>query len=93
MAKTPAVLKQKLIAIIKNDYEECQFYQASTQMLINQIKDIVTLMEKDDVEFDTLRDEIGQIGMFLSNSEKRLEEVEQCYTRLVETLAGGKPKG
>ncbi len=92
MAQTPAVLKQKLISIIKNDYEECQFYVASTQMLVNQIKDLVTLMEKDDVAFDTLRDEIGQVGMFLSNSEKRLEEVEQCYTRLVETLAGGKPK-
>lgn len=92
MANTPAVLKQKLISIIKNDYEECQFYLASTHMLLNQIKDLVTLMEKDEVEFDTLRDEIGQIGIFLSNSEKRLEEVDQCYTKLVEALAGGKPK-
>jgi len=92
MANTPAVLKQKLISIIKNDYEECQFYLASTHLLINKIKDLVTLMEKEEVEFDTLRDEIGQIGIFLSNSEKRLEEVDQCYTKLVETLAGGKPK-
>jgi hypothetical protein len=92
MAHTPAPLKQKLIAIIKNDYEDCQFYMASTHMLINKIKDLVTLMEKDDVEFDALRDEIGQIGIFLSNSEKRLEEVDQCYTKLVEALAGGKPK-
>lgn len=92
MARTPAVLKQKLISIIKNDYEDCQFYTASTHMLVNKIKDLVTLMEKDDLEFDALRDEIGQIGMFLSNAEKRLEEVDRCYTRLVEELAGGKPK-
>lgn len=92
MAQTPALLKQKLIGIIKNDYEECQFYMASTHMLINKIKDLALLMEKDDLEFDLLRDEIGQIGIFLSNAEKRLEEVDQCYTKLVEALAGGKPK-
>jgi hypothetical protein len=92
MANTPPALKQKLISIIRTDYEECQFYLASTHLLINQIKDLASFLEKDEVDFDKLRDEIGQIGIFLGNSERRLEEVEQCYTMLVETLAGGKPK-
>ena len=35
MAKLQAQLKQKLISIIKKDYEECQFYMASTNMLIH----------------------------------------------------------
>jgi hypothetical protein len=61
MARIPALLKQKLISIIKKDYEDCQFY------------------------------EIGEVGLFISNSEKRLEEVEECYTKLVEALAEGKP--
>ena len=91
MAKLPAVLKQKLISIIKKDYEECQFYTASTNMLIHKIQDIAVSLEKEDLEFDKLRDEIGEIGLFISNSEKRLEEVEECYTKLVEALADGKP--
>ena len=91
MATTPTLLKQKLISIIKKDYEECQFYTASTNMLIHKIQDIALSLEKEDLEFEKLRDGIGEIGLFISNSEKRLEEVEECYTKLVEALAEGKP--
>jgi hypothetical protein len=91
MARIPALLKQKLISIIKKDYEDCQFYMASTNMLLHKIQDIAVALEKDDLEFDKLRDEIGEVGLFISNSEKRLEEVEECYTKLVEALAEGKP--
>jgi hypothetical protein len=91
MANAPVRLKQKLISIIKKDYEECQFYMASTNMLIHKIQDIAALLEKGEVEFDKLRDEIGEVGLFISNAEKRLEEVEECYTKLVEALADGKP--
>ena len=91
MARIPTLLKQKLISIIKKDYEDCQFYMASTNMLLHKIQDISLSLEKDELEFDKLRDEIGEVGLFISNSEKRLEEVEECYTKLVEALAEGKP--
>jgi hypothetical protein len=91
MARIPTLLKQKLISIIKKDYEDCQFYMASTNMLLHKIQDIALSLEKDELEFDKLRDEIGEVGLFISNSEKRLEEVEECYTKLVEALAEGKP--
>jgi len=37
--------------------------------------------------FEQLKDEVGQIGIFLGNAEKRLQEVEDCYTRLIDALA------
>jgi hypothetical protein len=92
MAGIPTLLKKNLISIIKKDYEECQFYMASTNMLINKIQDIAASLEKDDLDFNTLRDEIGEVGLFISNAEKRLLEVEECYTKLVEALSDGKPK-
>ena len=93
MANTPTILKQKLVSIIKKDYEECQFYMASTNMLLNKIKDLTLLLEQEVLDFDRLRDEIGGIGIYLSNAEKRLEEVEECYTKLVEALAESKDQG
>lgn len=92
MAGIPTLLKKNLISIIKKDYEECQFYMASTNMLIHKIQDIAASLEKDSLDFNTLRDEIGEVGLFISNAEKRLLEVEECYTKLVEALSDGKPK-
>ena len=90
--KTSATLKKRLITIIKDDYEECQFYIASSHMLINKIKDLTEIINQQETDFNKLRDEIGEIGIFISNAEKRLEEVEECYTKLVEALAEEKPK-
>ncbi|MBN2108737.1 MAG: hypothetical protein JW832_15030 [Deltaproteobacteria bacterium] len=91
MAGIPTQLKKNLLSIIKKDYEECQFYMASTNMLIHKIQNIAASLEKDSLDFNTLRDEIGEVGLFVSNAEKRLLEVEECYTKLVEALADGKP--
>jgi hypothetical protein len=91
MAGIPTTLKKNLISIIKKDYEECQFYMASTNMLIHKLQNIAASLEKDELDFNKLRDEIGEVGLFISNAEKRLAEVEECYTKLVEALADGKP--
>jgi hypothetical protein len=92
MAGIPTLLKKNLLSIIKKDYEECQFYMASTNMLIHKIQDIAASLEKDSLDFNALRDEIGEVGLFINNAEKRLLEVEECYTKLVEALSDGKPK-
>ena len=85
-------LKQKLLTVLKDDYEECQFFTASSQLLINKIKDISDGIESKNMDFNKLRDTIGEIGIFINNSEKRLQEVEECYTKLIEILADEKPK-
>ena len=92
MSNTPDKLKQKLLSILKNDYEECQFFMAASQLLINKIQDTSQIVQEEELEFNKLRDAVGEIGIFISHTEKRLEEVEECYTKLVEALAEGNPK-
>lgn len=91
MSKISYRLKEKLLTIIKDDYEECQFFMAASHLLTNKIRDITESVQNQDIDFNKLRDNIGEIGVFINNTEKRLEEVEECYTKLVEVLAQEKP--
>jgi hypothetical protein len=92
MSKISYRLKEKLLTIIKDDYEECQFFMAASHLLTNKIRDITESVQNQNIDFNKLRDNIGEIGVFINNTEKRLEEVEECYTKLVEVLAKEKPK-
>jgi phosphotransacetylase len=92
MPKTSDKLKKKLLVILKDDYEECKFFMAASQLLTNKIQDVSEIVKEQDIEFNKLRDVISEIGIYISNTEKRLEEVEECYTKLVEALAEEKPK-
>lgn len=87
MAKLTQAAREQLLGIITNDYDDCQFFAASAQMLVNRIKDFSQRIQEQDTTFEQLKDEIGQIGIFLGNAEKRLQEVEDCYTRLVANLS------
>ena len=87
MAKLTSDARAQLGSIITTDYDECQFFTASAQMLVNKIKDFAQQAQQQDTTFEQLRDEVGQIGIFLGNAEKRLQEVEDCYTKLVEALS------
>ncbi len=84
-------LKSKLLSILHDDYEECQFFMAAANLLTNKMMSVSDTLQNEDIDFTALRDAIGEIGIFLSNAEKRLEEVEECYTKLVEKLAEEKP--
>jgi len=87
MAQLTQQARERLTTIIATDYEECQFFAASAQMLVNKIKDFSQLIREQGTTFKQLKDDIGQIGIFLGNAEKRLQEVEDCYTKLVESLS------
>ena len=93
MKKLPEKIKERIISIVKEDYEECRFYTAASQLLVNKINDISKSLEQESVDFTEFRDSIGEIGIFLSNAEKRLLEVEECYTKLVEALADDENNG
>ena len=87
MAKISNKLKTRILDIINNEYEDCDFFMAASNILTNHIKDISNLINDENPDFDKLRDEICEIGVYINNTEKRLLEVEDCYTKLVETLA------
>jgi len=87
MAKLTPEAREQLSTIITTDYEECHFFSASAQLLANKIKDFSERIQDPETTFEQLKDEVGQIGIFLGNAEKRLQEVEDCYTRLIDALA------
>jgi hypothetical protein len=87
MAKISKKLKTRILDILKSEYEDCDFFMAASNILTNQFKDISNTINDENPDFDKLRDEICEIGVYINNTEKRLLEVEDCYTKLVEALA------
>ncbi len=92
MSKIQHHLKQRMLSIIKDEYEDCSFFTAAAQLLTNKFHNIAEDIQNDKLSFNELRDTIGEIGIFISNTEKRLNEVEECYTKLVEAMADDKPE-
>jgi len=93
MARVPSALKQHIQEIIRDEYEECKFFVASASMLSHKFTEIAQLVaQENDIEFTRLRDMITEIGFLLSNTEKRLQDVDECYTKLVEAIAAAKPE-
>ena len=92
MSKTSLKLKKKLLNILRDEYEECSFFIAASSTLTGKIADLAEHIDKDSMDFNSLRDRIGEIGLFISNTEKRLEDVEECYTKLVDALSENRNK-
>lgn len=92
MTKPTKKLNRRLLSILNDDYEECQFFMAASNELTYRIKELAKTIKGENVEFDTLLDAVGQIGIYISHTEKRLEEVEDCYTMLVEAMSEEKKK-
>ena len=87
MTKISKKLKTRILDILKSEYEDCDFFMAASNILTNHIKDISNSINDENPDFEKLRDEICEIGVYINNTEKRLLEVEDCYTKLVEALA------
>lgn len=90
MAKISNELQKNVLNILKNEYEYCDFFMAASNILTHHIKEIADAVSGKNCDFEKLRDEICEIGVYISNTEKRLLEVEECYTKLVEALANEK---
>jgi len=80
-------IKQKLLHIIQNEFDSCEWFIISANELTKIINDMIeTFKEDSNKSFEEIRDSIGSIGIAVSNVEKCLESVEECYGKLVETL-------
>ena len=86
MAHVSRNVKDKLHAILIEDYAECQSFFAAASILKDKITNIAALIEKEEIDFNMLRDTIGELGIYIRNIEKGLYEIEDCYTKLVEAL-------
>jgi len=86
MATISSAVKNRLNAILVKDYEECQFFFAAARLLKDHMKKISVLVQQEEIDFTMLRDTIGELGLYISNIERGITEVDECYTKLVEAL-------
>lgn len=86
MANISHAVKDRLSTILLKDYEECQFFFAAAHLLRDQLQKISEQVQREEIEFNLVRDTIGELGIYISNLERGLNEVEECYTKLVEAL-------
>ena len=88
----PNTINQKLLDIIQNDFDSCEWFIISSNELMKTLNDSIDLFKNKDTSFEEIRDYIGKIGMGIRNVEKCLDEVEECYNRIVEGLSDASKK-
>jgi hypothetical protein len=81
---------EKLLQIIQDEYDNCEWFIISSNELMKTLNDTTTMFQDRSKTYEELKDSIGKIGLGVSNVEKCLDGVEECYNRIVEELANEK---
>jgi hypothetical protein len=84
--KQTRTINKRLLDIIQNDYDGCEWLIISASELMETINHTIEMF-KNNRSFDDIKDSIGQIGIGISDVEKCLDGVEECYSRMVEELS------
>ena len=84
--KQTRTIHKRLLGIIQNDYDGCEWLIISANELMETINNTIEMF-KDNRPFDDIKDSIGQIGIGISDVEKCLDGVEECYSRMIEELS------
>jgi hypothetical protein len=82
--KTP---QQKLLKIIKDDYDSCEWFIISANELMQKLNQSVELCQNKHTSLETINDFIGEIGIGIGNVQRCLDGVEDCYSKTVEVLS------
>jgi uncharacterized protein YerC len=83
---------QKLLQIIQEEYDNCEWFIISSNELMKTLNDTTTMFNDRSKTYEEIKDSIGTIGLGIRNVEKCLDGVEECYNRIVEELANEKNK-
>jgi hypothetical protein len=78
---------QKLLDIIQEDFEGCEWFIIAANDLMNTLSDIVTMANDSTTPAEKIANTIGKIGIGISNVERCLDGVEDCYNKSVELLS------
>ena len=82
--KTP---HQKLLKIITEDYDGCEWFIISANELMQKLNASIELYKNNQTSLETIKDFIGEIGIGIGNVQRCLDGVEDCYTKTVELLS------
>jgi len=85
-------LRHKLLTILRDEYEDCDFFMAASHQLTLKMRSVSETIRGQEIDFNALRDAIGEIGIFIHNAEQCLTEVEDCYTKLVDAISADRPQ-
>ena len=83
LKKTP---HQKLLKILKEDYDGCEWFIISANELMQKLNESMELCKNEQTSLETIKDFIGEIGIGISNVQRCLDGVEDCYSKTVELL-------
>ncbi len=85
--KNSISINQRLLNIIQNDFDGCEWFIIASNDLMNTLNKTIDLFNDNTKTFNYIKNHIGKIGIEISNVEKCLEAVEECYNKLVEALS------
>ena len=81
--KTP---NQKLLKIIEEDFDGCEWFIISANELMQTLNESMELCRNQETTLETIKDFIGKIGIGIGNVQHCLDGVEDCYSKTVELL-------
>ena len=81
------LVHNKLLSIIQDDFEGCEWFIVSANELMNTLSEIVTMANDPTIPIEKISNAIGKIGIGISNVERCLDGVEDCYNKTVELLS------
>ena len=84
--KNPQTIHQKLLTIIQDDFEGCEWFIIAANDLMNTLSDIVSMASDTTTPVEKITTTIGKIGIGISNVERCLDGVEDCYNKSVQLL-------
>jgi len=80
-------MHQKLLTLIQDDFEGCEWFIIAANDLMNTLTDIVSMANDSTTPVEKITNTIGKIGIGISNVERCLDGVEDCYNKSVELLS------
>jgi len=80
-------IHQKLLDIIQDDFEGCEWFIIAANELMNTLSDILAMANDPTTPVEKITNAIGKIGIGISNVERCLDGVEECYNKSVKLLS------
>ena len=90
--KQTGSINKRLLDIIQNDYDGCEWLIISTNELMGTINDTIEIFNDNNRSFEDIKNYIGKIGIGISAVEKCLDGAEECYCKLIEEMSNDSKK-
>ena len=87
MKNTSITPHQKMLTIIEEEYDGCEWFIISANELMQTLNESLELCKNQETSLETIKDFIGKIGICIGNVQRCLDGVEDCYSKTVELLS------